>query len=190
MLTKSELDRLRSRDDQVMSAVIHQHADNLFAAALSLGVAHADAEDLVQEVFLAFFSSVERFRGDSSLRTYLFGILYNKARQKWAAQWREQPTDPIDHLFETRFDHSGTLRRLEGPEEKALTSELAAMIRECAAGLSQAQRAAFHLKEVEHQDTISICKILGVTETNLGVLLFRARNKLRECLEKKWESDL
>lgn len=185
-----ELKRLRSRDDAILSAVVNEHADALYAGALSLGVSPADAEDLVQEAFTVFLAGVERFRGKSSLRTYLFGILYNKARQKWSAGWREQPTDPVDQVFEGRFDAAGVLRRLKGPEEENLDRELAALIKKCSAGLSQAQRAAFHLKEAERQPTTAICKILGVSETNLGVLLFRARNKLRECLEKKWESGL
>jgi RNA polymerase sigma-70 factor (ECF subfamily) len=77
---------------------------------------------------------------------------------------------------------------LKGPEEETLALELSELIRDCSASLSQSQRAAFHLKEVERESTASICNILGVSETHLGVLLFRARNKLRECLEKKWES--
>ena len=56
----------------------------------------------------------------------------------------------------------------------------------CTEGLSTDQRAAFQMKVVEDRETEDVCKILGVTPTNLGVLLFRARNKLRECLEKKW----
>lgn len=187
-LSDEELERLRSRDDAMLAAVVNEHTDGLYAGALSLGVSSADAEDLVQETLAAFLAGIERFRGDSSLRTYLFGILYNKARQKWSASWREQATDPVDQAFEGRFDASGVLRRLKGPEEESLARELAELIKECSAGLSQPQRAAFHLKEAERQPTAAICKILGVSETNLGVLLFRARNKLRECLEKKWES--
>jgi RNA polymerase sigma-70 factor, ECF subfamily len=183
-----ELRQLRSREDAALTAVVSDHAEALYAAARGLGLATADAEDLVQDTLTVFLAGVERFRGESSLRTYLFGILYNKARQKWSSGWREQATDPVDRAFESRFDAAGVLRTLKGPEEAALARELSDALGECSSGLSQAQRAAFHLKEVERQSTDSICKILGVSETNLGVLLFRARNKLRECLEKKWLS--
>jgi RNA polymerase sigma-70 factor (ECF subfamily) len=186
--TEEELRRLRSRDGAALAAVVEEHAAALYLGARGLGVSESDAEDLVQETLAAFLDGVERFRGESSLRTYLFGILYNKARHRWSAAWREQPTDPVDAAFEGRFDAAGVLKRLKGPEEETLDRELAALIEECAGGLSQQQRAAFHLKEAERETTDAICKILGVSETNLGVLLFRARNKLRECLEKKWES--
>lgn len=183
-----ELERLRERDGAALARVINDHAEALYAAARALGASPPDAEDLVQDTLAAFLAGRGRFRGDSSLRTYLFGILYNKARRKWASHWREQATDPVDEVFEGRFDASGVLRRLDGPEEENLAREVSELIGQCAEGLSQAQRAAFHLKEVERESTASICNILGVSETNLGVLLFRARNKLRECLEKKWES--
>jgi RNA polymerase sigma-70 factor, ECF subfamily len=187
-ISEEEVRRLRARDEAALAAVVEAHAEALFAGARGLGLSETDAEDLAQDALAAFLKDVDRFRGESSLRTYLFGILYNKARQKWAKAWREQPTDPVDPAFEGRFDPRGVLRRLDGPEDLSLAREVAQLIRDCASGLTQPQRAAFHLKEVEREPTESICNILGVSETHLGVLLFRARNKLRECLEKKWES--
>ena len=59
------------------------------------------------------------------------------------------------------------------------------MIEGCMELLPDAQRFAFVLREVEELSTGEICKILGVTRTNLGVMLYRARNRLRECLESK-----
>lgn len=188
MVTEAELRSLRARDSKAVTEVIEKHSDALYYGVLGLGLARADAEDLVQDVFAAFFARLEAFEGRSSVRTYLFGILYNKAKQRWRSRWREEAVDPVDAVFESRFDASGVLRRLEGPEQSALDSELASLIAECSAGLSQTQLAAFHLKEVERLSSPEICKTLEVSETNLGVLLFRARNKLRECLEKKWGS--
>lgn len=188
MSSPVDLERLRSRSPETISAVVREHSGPLYHAALGLGLPPADAEDLVQDTLAAFFGRLEGFEGRSSLRTYLFGILYNKARRRWETGWREQPADPVDAVFESRFDATGTLRRLDGPEQSALNGELAALIADCASGLTAPQRAAFHLKEVERLTTAEICNALEVTETHLGVLLFRARNKLRECLEKKWES--
>ncbi len=57
-------------------------------------------------------------------------------------------------------------------------------ISDCLDDLPTAQRAAFSFREVEGLTTSEICKILGVTSTNLGVMLYRARNRLRECLAR------
>ena len=60
------------------------------------------------------------------------------------------------------------------------------MIKACAENLSADQRAAFFLKEAEGASSEEVCNVLGVSDTNLRVLLFRARLRLRECLERAW----
>jgi RNA polymerase sigma-70 factor (ECF subfamily) len=59
------------------------------------------------------------------------------------------------------------------------------MVQDCLETVPRAQRIAFYLREVEEMQTKEICKKMAVSGTNLGVMLFRARNRLRECLEKK-----
>ena len=71
------------------------------------------------------------------------------------------------------------------PEDFLLGSETLELIEKCLDGLPLNQRMAFCMKEVEEHESPEICKILGVTVTNLGVLLYRARNRLRECVEGK-----
>ncbi len=59
------------------------------------------------------------------------------------------------------------------------------MVYDCLETLPAVQRIAFHLREIEEITTPEICKKMAVSTTNLGVLLFRARNRLRECIERK-----
>ena len=73
-----------------------------------------------------------------------------------------------------------------GPEQEASLKEAAALLKECLEGLPDQQRAAFQLKEVDMLPSEEARNVLGVADTHLRVLLFRARAKLRECLEKKW----
>lgn len=63
---------------------INLHTQPLFACARGLGFSESDAEELVQDTFSSFLNAIERFEGRSKLRTYLFGILYNKASD-WGA---------------------------------------------------------------------------------------------------------
>jgi RNA polymerase sigma-70 factor, ECF subfamily len=70
-----------------------------------------------------------------------------------------------------------------------LSKEIGEVIQECMKGLPANQREAFFLREVEGLETPEICKILEVTVTNIGVLMHRARIRLRECLEGKGWSD-
>ena len=71
------------------------------------------------------------------------------------------------------------------PEQFLISAETVGRIEECLEKLPPNQKMAFVLKEVEEQESAEICKVLEVTTTNLGVLLFRARNRLRDCLEAK-----
>ncbi len=70
-------------------------------------------------------------------------------------------------------------------EKKAQSSAIGKLLQECMDGLSAVMRMAFTMKEVEGCDSDQICLALGLTTSNLGVTLFRARNKLRECLMAK-----
>ncbi len=69
--------------------------------------------------------------------------------------------------------------------DRLYIAEIRAGIEDCLDSVPTKQRMAFILREVQELESEEVCKILDVTLTNLGVLLYRARNRLRECLEKK-----
>jgi RNA polymerase sigma-70 factor, ECF subfamily len=182
-----ELSGLKEGRRESIERLIREHTQPLLAAAFGLGFREADAEELVQDVLVAFLGSVERFEGRSTVKTFLFGILYNKARELRRQKAREAASEDIEAVFDARFGAFGIWNCFpRGPEDEALAAEQSRLLEQCSERLSVDQRTAFYMKEVENQSTEAICNILGVSATNLGVLLFRARNKLRECLEKKW----
>jgi len=151
-----------------------------------LGFAEQDAEDLVQDVFTTFLEKLEIFEGRSQLRTWLFGILHRKALERRRASIKDDRMDLIDEVFESRFDGNGKWTRPPADLERLLLSkEIGEIIRGCMNGLPVNQREAFVLREIEGLDTGEICKILDVSVTNFGVLMHRARARLRECLETK-----
>ena len=180
------LDRLRRRDPDALAEAVHDHARPLMRAAKALGFAEQDAEDLVQDVFTTFLVRLDSFEARSQLRTWLFGILHRKAMERRRASIRDDRMDPIDEVFESRFDADGNWTRPPADLERLLLSkEIGEQIRGCMEGLPLNQREVFVLREVEGLDTGEICKILEVSVTNFGVLMHRARARLRECLEGK-----
>ncbi|MBI4348876.1 MAG: sigma-70 family RNA polymerase sigma factor [Elusimicrobia bacterium] len=171
-----------------IAQAVRDHAGDLLRGALGLGFSEADAEELVQATFAALVEAAGRFEGRSTVRTYLFGILYRKALERRRALGRELAVDPQDQVFEGRFLPGGHWARPpRGPEQEADAREAAELIASCLERLPEPQRAAFHLREVLQEDAGRTCNVLGVTDTHLRVLLFRARAKLRECLEAKWK---
>jgi RNA polymerase sigma-70 factor, ECF subfamily len=172
-----------------LEALIAEHSGALKKGALAWGFSAADADELVQDTFAAFLEARSRFEGRSSVRTYLFGILYNKGAALSRERKKESAVEDVEAVFESRFDPAGhwLAGQPRGPESEAMTKELAGIIERCAEGLSTAQRAAFFLKEAEGASSSDVCSVLGVSDTHLRVLLFRARLKLRDCLERAWE---
>ncbi len=182
------LDHLRARKPEALEAVVRDNAGPLLRGAMALGLPPGEAEDLAQDAFAAFLSGLDRFEGRSSVRTYLFGILYRKALERGRLKAREAATDPVDAVFEGRFDARGHWTRPpRGPDEEAQSAETERLLAACLAELPGTQRAAFQLMEVEGLTRAEACNVLAVADTNLRVLLFRARHRLRECLEKSWE---
>lgn len=184
---KEQPGNLLKYDTAAIEDLVRQYSGPLFAASLAMGFSEADAEDLVQDTFVSFLGATGRFEGRSTVKTYLFGILYNKASAVWRLRRRETPFDEAEPDIEWRFDARGMWARPpQGPEDAALSGEVAAWIKRCSENLTLPQRSAFFMREVEGEKTESLCNILGVSPTNLRVLFFRARIKLRECLEKNW----
>ncbi len=180
------IEKVRNHDNQAVELVVRTYTEQIYRAALGLGFQSSTAEEIVQSVWVTFFDVIANFKGRSHIRTFIFGILYNKAAEMRREQTKLQAFDPIEDIVEDRFSKDGKwVRPPINPEEFLNATQVMAMIEKCLDALPTTQRLAFTLKEVEEEKTPDICNILGVTVTNLGVLLYRARNHLRECIEGK-----
>ena len=184
--------RLRRRDPDALRSTVTEHARPLYRAARGMGFSPEDAEDLAQGSLAAFLESLDRFEGRSGVRTWLFGILHNKVMERRRELYREDNQDPIDEVFESRFDADGHWMRPPDDLHRLVESrEIGEAIGGCLGKLPAAQREAFILREVEGLETAQMCKILGISVTNMGVMLHRARIRLRECLESRgWRGTL
>ena len=178
--------RIRERDAAALAQVVHAYLPQLLRAARGAGLAPELAEDVAQDTFVTFIEIAPRFEGRSHVRTWLFGILYKKIAAARRGLRRDQEMDDIDDVFEQRFDNTGSWTRPPRPVDAVLNdAEVRREIDDCLDQVPTKQRMAFVLREIEDLDTPEISKILEVTRTNLGVLLHRVRNRLRECLEAK-----
>lgn len=180
------IERLRTRDRAALQELVEAYLPQLLRAGRGMGFSRADNEDLAQSVFTAMMEGVDRFEGRSHIRTFLFGIFYNKVSERLRENQRAQQTDPIDEVMESKFDAAGNWRQPPVDiERQVFGREIGQIIQECLEAIPQAQRIAFYLREIEEMKTPKICNKMGISATHLGVLLFRARNRLRECVEKK-----
>ncbi len=178
--------RIRERDAQALEEVVRHYLPQILRAAGGAGFAPQLAEDVAQDTFVTFIETAPRFEGRSHVRTWLFGILYKKIAEARRNLGRDNEMDDIEEVLEQRFDDAGSWRRPPRPvDAEVYDAEVRQGIDGCLDRVPTNQRMAFVLREIEGMGTKEICKILEVTRTNLGVLLHRVRNRLRECLEAR-----
>lgn len=180
------LDRLRAKDEDAMQGLVHQYLPQILRAARGAGLNIQNAEDVCQGTFVTFIEKIEEFEGRSHIRTWLFGILYRKISEMRRAAQREGSAGSIEDEMESRFKTDGHWQQPpRATDMAAYESEVREHLDDCLEGISTDQRMAFVLREVEEMDSEDICRTMAVSRSNLGVLLYRGRNLLRECLEKR-----
>ena len=178
--------RVRAGDQAAIQTVVETYLAQILRAARGAGLDPQQAEDVTQATFTTFIEVAPRFEGRSSVRTWLFGILYKKIAEARRARQRDRQMDDIDEAFERRFDGTGKWGTPPLPVDVDLhNKDVQREIFACLDAAPLRQSLAFVLREVEELSTDEICKILGLTSTNLGVMLYRMRNRVRGCLEAK-----
>ncbi len=173
---------------------VEQYADMLYRYTL-VRVKDPDvAEELVQTTFFAALKSQHTFAGKSTEKTWLFGILKHKTMDHFRAAKKNINLDLSDPEGDSiQFDPMGHMVPPPNnwnlnPEKAVENKELAQVLAKCLNGLSEKFHRIFVLKEIEGLSSEEICKEFGVKPTNLWVMLHRARNQLKLCMEANWLS--
>jgi RNA polymerase sigma-70 factor (ECF subfamily) len=178
--------RIRENDAQAIELAVRTYLPQIVRAAQGAGLDLDRAEDVAQSTFVIFIEKAGTFDGRSHVRTWLFGILYRKIMEERRHLKRDEQHDDIDETVDQRFTQDG--RWLHPPRRVDTTmqqSQVRDSLRECLDSVPFRQRLVFVLREAEGFSTKEICNILDVSRTNLGAMLYRCRNRLRECLEAK-----
>jgi RNA polymerase sigma-70 factor (ECF subfamily) len=149
------------------------------------------AQDLVQESFLAAWRARDSFKGDSSRKTWLIGILKHKIIDHIRKQIRQRKLhdaleeDPVSPWFHSDHSWRAANRRWHNsPDQLCHDDNFRDALEQCLAKLPLRQRQVFMLKEMVGEDSETVCNDCQLTATNLHVLMHRARLALRHCLEK------
>lgn len=156
------------------------------------------AEDVVSETLLALLALLEKpgaFAGASSLRTYATGILKHKIIDLLRRKGREQPIAPledqsVDDALDALWDDEGHWRERPHewptPDGALQQRQFLSQLQACVDKLPDRLARVFLMRETLDLDTDDICRDLGITANHCGVLMYRARMQLRECLERHW----
>ncbi|HEU0247408.1 MAG TPA: sigma-70 family RNA polymerase sigma factor [Gaiellaceae bacterium] len=196
---------LRGGDEDVFAELVTAYSNPLLRLAQDFVRTRSVAEEVVQETWLAVLEGIDRFEGRSSLRTWLFRILVNKAKTRGA---REARTVPFSSLVPEGDESAVPEDRFRGPdnqwaghwaspprpldtypEHRLLAREVRGRIGQALEALPDSQRAVVTLRDVAGWDAEEVCDALGLSEGNQRVLLHRGRAKLRAALEQYLEED-
>jgi RNA polymerase sigma-70 factor, ECF subfamily len=190
------VDRLRDGDEGAFVSLVDGWSGWMLRLARSHVPTTSAAEEVVQETWLAVLEGLERFRGEASLRTWVYRILLNQAKRRGVRESRTvpfaslSPEDQGPTVDPGRFQgpdeaHPGGWRAFpdEWPEEVALTREVQAVVTEALTELPERQRIVVALRDLDGHSADEVCDLLHISAGNQRVLLHRGRAVVRARLE-------
>jgi len=194
--------RLRARDERAFAELVGMWSPSMLRLARMYVPSQAVAEEVVQEAWLGVLQGIDRFEGRSSLKTWVFRILVNRAMTRGAREARSVPFAALaareagadePAVDPDRFARDGAWaspprRWEESPELKTRSDETLAVAREAIERLPPMQRLVITMRDLEGFPSDETCNALDISETNQRVLLHRARAKVRAALEEHLEA--
>lgn len=175
-------ERLRRGEVSAVGVAYDRYHQQVRAFARRLVGDEAASEDLVQEVFVTLPVAVRRYRGESSLKTFLLSIAVNHARHHVRAAARRRRA--MEKLAEHNIVEEASARS-DDPEQLARRKHLAEVLERALDELPLDQRIAFVLCEVEERPSPEVANIVGAPEATVRTRLFHARRKLRDYLAQQ-----
>jgi RNA polymerase sigma-70 factor, ECF subfamily len=188
---------MRGGDAPAFAQLVDRYHGPLLRLAQAFLRDRAAAEEVVQDTWVGVLEGLPSFEGRSSLKTWLFRILSNRARSRRGREWRSIPFSALEpaggpagpSVEPERFDASGAWTdppgrwEEESPDSLLLRAEVRAALEAAIEDLPPGQRAVLVLRDVEGLEPEAIRQVLDLGASNQRVLLHRARSKVRRALE-------
>ncbi len=171
---------------------INLYSDYLFNYTITRVNDREIAKDLVQDTFMAGLKSMKNFKGEASERTWLISILKRKIIDYYRKINSNKGKAEVRMTYNTDENEGDWLEeRVADPFDKTAedsieNTELGLAIDNCLGKLPEKQAQVFEMKTILNYETEAICNELGITASNLWVIIHRARVAMASCLEKNW----
>jgi RNA polymerase sigma-70 factor (ECF subfamily) len=177
--------RARSRDEAAVRSIIQSNNRRLYRLARGILRNDSEAEDVVQETYVRAFTNLERFRGESSLSTWLARIAMNEAlgrlrRQRPSVEWTSLPQGALEAQI-IQFPLSSA----DDPEKSMAQREIQRVVEHAIDELPEAFRIVLITRVIEGMNVEETADILGLKPETVKTRLHRARTMLRDQVEKK-----
>lgn len=191
---------LREGDEAAFAQLVDQYTPAMLRVARGYAPTHQIAEEVVQETWIALLKGISRFEGRSSLRTWLFAVVINIAKQRGIRERRDGDAEIAAYTGGTvdpaRFrsaddpmwpghwkERQEPAAFPDTPEESILADELITVARRELDKLPERQRMVVSLRDMLGFDSSEVCELLNISLANQRVLLHRGRAAVRQALE-------
>jgi RNA polymerase sigma-70 factor, ECF subfamily len=180
--------RLRAGDEDAFATLISRYQRPMVRLAASFVSNTAVAEEVVQDTWIGVVRGIDHFEGRSSLQTWLFKILVNRARSTGRRESRHLLAGEGVAVDGSRFDEKGAWREPPRPftdevEDRVIAERSQEAIRASLAQLPAVQREVVALRDIDGLSGPEVCEVLGISAANQRILLHRGRSQLRAALE-------
>ncbi|HEV2834459.1 MAG TPA: sigma-70 family RNA polymerase sigma factor [Pyrinomonadaceae bacterium] len=182
------IERLKRGDAAAFETLVNERSGEIYGLLYRLTESSEEARDLTQETFLRAFQSIGHFRGESDLRTWIYRIAINQARNRWR-WWRRRRRDSTISIDAPAANGhpslAGTLKAEDGrdPEKDALAHERERALRKALSTLKSVYREAVVLRDIEGFAYEEIAVALDISIGTVKSRLARGRQELRRKLE-------
>ena len=196
------IEALLDRNEEVFARVVRAHHSSMVRVAMAYVASRESAEEVAQEVWTVLVEGLHHFQGKSTLKTWLYGILLNRAKTKGQRESRQVQISSFESEETGRCDLLegasctevrspgrapwvwGNSSRAPSPEAWTLQQELDACRAKAIALLPERQRVVITLRDVEGWSSNEVCEALDLQPTHQRVLLHRARVRVRELVQE------
>lgn len=183
--------RLRAGDEEAFGVLVERHHAAMVRVALGYVRTRAVAEEVAQEAWLGLLRGLDSFEGRSSLRTWLFRIVVNRAITTGERERAHVPTEPSElEAADGRFSPDGAwvtppVHWADEAVDRLAAPEVAQRVRLAIEQLPPQQREVVTLRDVDGLSSSEVCAVLGISQGNQRVLLHRGRERVRGDLEQE-----
>jgi RNA polymerase sigma-70 factor, ECF subfamily len=165
--------------------LVERHSQSIFRIAFRITENEADADELVQEVFLRAYRKLEDFDARANFRTWIYRIAMNCALDLLNKQ-KGQSAVPISEEYDSEQPTAQLADRRAGPDRLLLSREIETRRQAAMERLTPVERVAFVMRHIEDRSTEEIAGALGIAPNSAKQAVFRAVQKLRQSLAPLW----
>ena len=181
------IERLKRGEAAAFERLVAERSGEIYGLLFRLTENSEEAHDLTQETFLRAFQSIDRFRGEADLRTWIYRIAINQARNRWR-WWRRRRRDTTISLDAPYGDSALTVMATlaassNDPEQQTLAHEREVVLRSALQRVGRAYRETVILRDIEGFTYEEIASTLGINVGTVKSRLARGRQELRQKLE-------